>query len=274
MIINGKEISKQLVEQIKDKVQALSFKPLLVDVLVGEDPVSASYVRIKQKTALRAGIDFQIVQLPSEVTQQEVVTQILQLQNNPALCGLIVQLPLPPSLDSDAVLQAIDPGVDVDLLNPASSQRFYEGEADLIPPTPGAILHILQSLNLPDNLQYVVMGQGELVGKPITFLLKQRGQKVLIVDEFTQNPEQVLKQADILITGVGKPGIVKEQSLKPGVVVIDAGTSESSGAIKGDVDFTGVASKAKFITPVPGGVGPITVAKLLENVVLVAQAKN
>ena len=271
MIINGREIAKQLNEQTKARIKELTFQPLLVDIVVGDDPASLSYVRIKQKKALEVGLDFQLHHLPITSSTEDVIAEINKLITIKELSGLIIQLPLPETLDTQEILSSIPEEVDVDLLNKKTSERFYAGEKTLIPPTAGAILHIIDSLPVNfDSKKILVVGQGELVGKPTSYLLKSRSLDVITADSSTENITYLLKSADCIISGVGKSSLIKSDDVKDGVVVIDAGTSEASGSISGDVDFNSVEVKASYITPVPGGVGPVTVAKLLENVVRVA----
>lgn len=274
-IIDGKQISQELLSGLQSRITQLSFKPLLCDVVVGDDPVSLSYVRIKQRIAEASGLAFALVHLPVEATTAEVITAIQIMERRDELSGLIVQLPLPSSVDTDEIVAAINPQIDVDLLNPQSSFSFYSGEDGLIPPTAGAIMHILDSLDLDFNdMQFAVLGQGMLVGKPVAYLLEQRGYTVDRITESTSDADTLLRKADIIISGVGKSGLLTADQVKEGVIIIDAGTSESAGSIAGDVHFESVAPKARGITPVPGGVGPVTVAKLIENVVIVAERKR
>jgi methylenetetrahydrofolate dehydrogenase (NADP+)/methenyltetrahydrofolate cyclohydrolase len=274
-IIDGRAIAASLFKDISERVAQLPAQPLLCDVVVGEDPVSLSYVKIKARRAEECGLAFSLVQLPSTATDEEVCTAIISEQLKENLCGLIVQLPLPPSLKTERILQTIGQDFDVDVINPVSSAKFYDNEGSLVPPTAGAIVHILNQL--PINLyeeNILVLGQGELVGKPVFHSLKLAGFNVLAATEETENRAKLIKDASVIITGVGKAGILKGDEVSEGVVVIDAGTSESGGSIAGDVDFMTVAPKARFITPSPGGVGPVTVAKLLENVLIVAENRD
>ncbi len=269
MIIDGKQLAQTLRENIKQRVQALAFKPVLCDVIVGSDPVSLSFVRIKQRTAEEVGLAFKLVQLPETATTQEVIAEIKDIQAEPNLCGLIVQLPLPENVDAESILSAIDAKVDVDQLNPQNT------ESNIVPPTAGAILYILDSLNI--NLakeKILVVGQGNLVGKPITQLLKKRGLEVSTADAKSTDTAELLQAATVVITGIGKPKSITGDMVSDGVIIVDAGTSESGGSISGDVDFDSALPKARFITPVPGGVGPITVAKLLDNVITVAEGNT
>jgi len=275
MLIDGRAIAHDLNLHTKQRIERLSFRPLLVDIVVGNDPASLSYVKIKEKKALESGLLFELHQLPFESTTEEVISKIEELSAREELCGLIIQLPLPSYLDTKQILDTIPERVDVDLLNSRSSEKFYSNESDLIPPTAGAVVQILDSLPEDWNTKkFLVLGQGELVGKPVAHLLKQRGYDVAVADNSTTEVDQMLLEADCVISGVGKPGLVTGDKLKQDVVVIDAGTSEAEGSIKGDVEQETVELKAKYLTPVPGGVGPITVAKLLENVLLVAESRQ
>ncbi len=274
MIIDGRALAQQLNEQTRSRTKQLLVKPLLVDIVVGDDPVSLSYVRIKEKKAFEVGFDFELHHLPKEATTEQVLEKIASLVARSELCGLIIQLPLPATVDSEKILSTIPSEVDVDLLNPNTIIRFYQGEPTLVPPTAGAIMHIIDSLSVDwPSKQILVLGQGDLVGKPTTHLLKQAGLNVVTADGSTTDTGSLLATADVIISGVGKSALVKGEQVKQDVIVIDAGTSEASGTITGDMDYESVAPKASYITPVPGGVGPVTVAKLLENVVIVAEQK-
>ncbi len=275
MSIDGKAIAEAILDSVAAQVKGLSYQPLFCDILVGDDEVSASYVRIKGKAAERVGMAFELVHLPEQSTTDDVVNKIHELQANPALAGLIVQLPVPDHIDRTAVLDAIDPAVDVDCIGSVANAKFYEGTAVLMPPTAAAIVHILDSL--PDSIvdkRVLVIGQGELVGKPVTHVLKQRGCQVTIADRGTENLASITPHADVIISGTGQPGLLYGSMVKPGAIVIDAGTAESGGGIVGDVDFESVAPVASYVSPVPGGVGPVTVAKLLENVAKAAKLKK
>ena len=272
MIIDGKKIAEDILIDLQARVRKLSFTPVLCDIVVGDDPVSLSFVRIKQKKAESIGVGFKMVQLDGSSPEEEIITTMEEVQTDPNLCGLIVQLPLPYHLDSNKVLATIHERVDVDGISPVGATYFYNNTGALVPPTAGAIAHILDSLSIDlSKEKFLVMGQGELVGKPITHILQKRGYWVMTADAHTDNVHELLQQATVLITGVGKQGVVTGDMVQEGVVVIDAGTSESGGSIKGDVDIDSVAPKARYITPVPGGVGPVTVAKLLENVIVAAE---
>lgn len=265
MTIDGRKISEQLQEEISKRVKDLSFTPILCDIIVGNDAVSFSYVRIKQRAAEKCGFEFQAIALPEDSTEAEVIAAIEKAQAQERLCGLIVQLPLPKHLNDNEILSAINPAVDVDVINPVTPGQF-------VSPTPAAILHILDSLMLDLTVEkFLVLGQGNLVGKPVAESLQARGYDVTVADENTPNTNELMKEASVIISGVGKPKLITGRKVKDNVIVIDAGTSESDGTIVGDVDFESVSAKARFVTPSPGGVGPITVAKLLENTLISAE---
>jgi methylenetetrahydrofolate dehydrogenase (NADP+)/methenyltetrahydrofolate cyclohydrolase len=272
-IIDGKKIAQDILDKLQLRIQALSTKPILCDVLVGNDPVSLSYVNIKKRKAEQVGIEFKLAQFNEQISNEELIFEIQKLNSLPNICGLIVQLPLPSHLDRQKVLNSILERIDVDVLTSVNSQKFYKNDKILIPPTASAVIYLLEisQINLRDK-NILVVGHGELVGKPVAYLLKQRGLSVTVADEQTQNLGLLSKEADVIISGTGVPKLITSNMIKPGVIIIDAGTAESGSSIVGDVDFEGVSGLASFISPVPGGVGPVTVAKLLENVVTVAES--
>jgi methylenetetrahydrofolate dehydrogenase (NADP+)/methenyltetrahydrofolate cyclohydrolase len=274
-ILDGKKISKEILQQLKQDVSKLPFKPIFCDVLVGDNSVSSSYVNIKGRTAERVGLSFRLEQLPVSVSEGDLKERIGQLNKLENLCGLIVQLPLPPHINRQAVLDAIDPHLDIDCLTSENTKKFYQGHRALVPPTAGAIMKIVESLPKSMQLgQYVIVGQGQLVGKPVTELLKRQRRSVTIANSKTTNLATVTQKADVLISGTGQAGLISSTFVKNGCAVIDAGTAELEGGIVGDVDFESIKQKAGFITPVPGGVGPVTVSMLLYNVVEVAKQKT
>ena len=283
-IIDGKKIRNEILEKVKKEVATLSFQPVFCDILVGDDPVSLQYVRMKTKTAESIGIKFHNVHLSENINEEEFISEIKKINEIPNICGLIVQLPLPDKFDKQRVLNVISSTIDVDCLNTETSDLFYQNKSVLDFPAALACIHILDSLNL--NLQdpaiilragkIVVVGQGMLVGKPVAHILKNRGLSVDVVDSGTKDEikKMFLKNADIIISATGDGKSIKGDMLKQGVIIIDAGTSESNGGISGDVDLDSVQGVASFVSPVPGGVGPVTVAMLLNNVLQVAKEKS
>lgn len=273
-IIDGRKIKEEILKELKKKVEALPFPPIFCDILVGSDKVSASYVRIKERAAESIGIKFKAVNFPENVTTEEILEEIDNLNRVPLLCGIIIQLPLPPHIDKQTVLDAISPALDVDCLGSFNNEIFYNIGGSIGYPTALACMKLLDSLNLDlKNKNIVVLGRGKLVGLPVTHLLERREFKVNVVHSQTENSSEIISNADVIISAVGRGGFLTGSMVKDGVVIIDAGTSEENGAVVGDVDMESVGDKASFMTPTPGGVGPVTVAMLLENIIKVAQNK-
>lgn len=274
-IIDGRKIRNEILKQVEQGVKALDFQPVFCDVLVGSDPVSAQYVRMKARTAESVGIHFHNAHFEENINTDELISEIHKLKDIPNMCGLIVQLPLPTNIDKTRVLDAIDFHIDVDCLGGEASRLFYEGHNDIAFPTALACLRVLDSLNL--NLQgkkIALVGQGGLVGKPLARLLDLRNLEYSIVTRSTTNKDEIIKNADVVISATGAGKLIKGDMIKSGAVLIDAGTSESNGGIVGDVDLDSVLGVASYVSPVPGGVGPVTVGILLENVLKVAQKKK
>lgn len=273
-IIDGRKIKGEILEELKGKVEILPFPPIFCDILVGEDTVSASYVRIKGKAAESVGIKFKTVNFPENITTAEIVEEINNLNRVPHMCGIIVQLPLPSHIEVQTVLDAISPALDVDCLGSFNSQNFYSDKGGIGYPTALACMKLLDSLNLKlEDKNIIVLGRGKLVGLPVTHLLESRSLKVTVVNSKTENSESIIKEADVIISAMGKGKFITGDMVKEGVVIIDAGTSEENGAVVGDVDLESFEDKSSFATPTPGGVGPVTVATLLENVLRVAQSR-
>jgi len=271
-IIDGRKLRDEILTSLKEEVVSLYFEPIFCDVLVGEDLASTQYVRMKKRTAESIGISFHDATFSSTISTNELVEEIKILNKMPNMCGIIIQLPLPESLDKKKILDAIDPSLDVDCLGEERSKEFYDGKIDLGLPAPLACMKILDSLHLDlKDKKILVLGQGQLVGKPVTFLFKLRGLNVEVATSKTENKEALIKEADVIISGMGNGKYITGDMVKSGVVIIDAGTSEENGAIVGDVDLDSVKDVASFISPVPGGVGPVAVAMLLKNVVNVAK---
>ncbi len=277
-IIDGRKIRDGILAELKKEVTILPFAPVFCDVLVGEDPSSMQYVKTKAKAAESVGVKFHEARFPASADSLELAESIKKLNEVPNMCGVIVQLPLPPHIDRQKVLDAIDPALDVDCLSTSAKEKFYSGKGVAASPAALACIYLLDSLGLglPPSLRknIVVLGQGELVGKPVAALLKFRGHEPQIVGSNTPDKEEIIKQADVIISGIGKPGYIKGDMIKKGAVLIDAGTSESEGGIAGDVDMDSVKGVAGYVSPVPGGVGPVTVAMLLRNVLQTAKNKT
>ncbi len=274
-IIEGRKIRDFILSDLQRKVQALPYAPVFCDVLVGSDPASVQYVHMKERVAESLGIKTVSGVFAATISTEELITEIKRIAQIEHMAGLIVQLPLPPHIDTQAVLDAVPENIDVDAVGKKSTEAFYTGIPNFIFPVASAVLTILDSLNLDlSNKKIVVVGQGMLVGKPVTHALQSRGFTVTAVDSDTQNAEAIFREADILITGVGKGNFITGDMIKEGVVVIDAGTSESNGGVVGDVDRASVEPKASALSPVPGGVGPVTVAMLMQNIVIGAERNS
>lgn len=275
IIIDGKKIRDKILEEVKKEVEKLPFKPVFCDVLVGDDPASLQYVEMKARTAEKVGIRFHKATFPASILTEDLIKEIKALNKIENMCGIIVQLPLPRSLDKRTILDSIDPRLDVDCLGVVTSEKFYhnyDSQTDLAFPTALACMTLLDSVNLDlKGKIIVVLGQGELVGKPTAAFLRYRGLTYLPITSKTENKEQFLQKADVVISGIGKGNYITGNIIKYGAVLIDAGTSESGGGIVGDVDLESVRDVAGFVSPVPGGVGPVTVAMLLNNVLKVAK---
>jgi methylenetetrahydrofolate dehydrogenase (NADP+)/methenyltetrahydrofolate cyclohydrolase len=274
-IIDGKKIRDEILSKIQEEVASLPFKPVFCDVLVGDDKASMQYVQMKKRNAEAIGIDFHGANFPATITTEDLIKEIEILNKVKNMCGIIVQLPLPKGLDQKKILDAIDPRLDVDCLGEKASKEFYNGKIDFGFPAALACLRLLDSVNLDlNNKKIVVLGNGELVGKPVGALLNFRGLKPIIITSGTENKEEIIKEADVIISGIGKGKYITQDILKEGVILIDAGTSESNGGIVGDVDFESVKDMVGLISPVPGGVGPVTIAMLFNNVLNVAKKNN
>lgn len=277
-IIDGKKLSKEILVKVKIEVARLPFQPVFCDVLVGGDPASVQYVKMKGRKAEAVGIYFHNANFPLDITTEKLVKEIKALNKIKDMCGIIVQLPLPSHLDRQTILDAIDPHLDVDCLGTSASLKFYnnyEGKDDLGFPTALACMALLDSVGLDLRTKNIVaLGQGELVGKPVTALLRYRGLNPVVITRSTENKEELIKKADVIISGIGHGRHITGDMIKQGVILIDAGTSESNNAIVGDVDLESVRNVASYVSPVPGGVGPMTVAMLLSNVLKVAKKRK
>ncbi|MCX6756517.1 MAG: bifunctional 5,10-methylenetetrahydrofolate dehydrogenase/5,10-methenyltetrahydrofolate cyclohydrolase [Candidatus Nomurabacteria bacterium] len=271
-IINGRKIRDEILLDVKSEVEQLSFQPVFCDVLVGDDVVSSQYVNMKKKAATNLGILFHDAHFSESISQEELIEEIKKINQIQNICGVIVQLPLPEKFSKDLVVNTIAPHLDVDCLGDGARIAFYENMNDTGYPAALSCVHILDSLNLDlNNKKIVIVGQGELVGKPVAHILSRRGFDITTITKSTEDKDSIIKSADILISAAGVGKFIDGSMVKEGVVIIDAGTSESDGGIVGDVDTDSVSGVASFISPVPGGVGPVTIAILLNNVLLIAK---
>ncbi len=274
-IIDGRKLRDEILERVKKEIAILSFQPVFCDVLVGDDSASKQYVEMKARTAEKVGIHFHRASFPETISTEDLINEIKILNKIPNMCGLIVQLPLPASLDRTKILNAIDPEIDVDCLGEVASDKFFNNQSNIGRPTAVSCMELLDSVKLDlKNKKILILGQGELVGRPVTALMKFRGLNPEIAVRDTNNQEKLMKEADVIISGTGHGGLITGNKIKNGVVIIDAGTSKKDGKIIGDVERDSVEGIASFVSPVPGGVGPMTVAVLLNNVLEIAKTRK
>ena len=280
-IIDGNAIAAGIRAEVAARVSAHTAAggavPQLTAVLVGDDPASATYVRNKARACAEAGIDARTITPPADISQDELIDIVRGLNADPVVSGILVQLPLPPHIDERAVTEAVDPDKDVDGLHPVNLGRLVQGQPHLVPATPAGVQQLLlRTGNDPGGKRVVVVGRSTLVGKPLALLLGQKAEganaTVTLAHTGTTDLAAVAREADILVVAAGRPNTVTAEMVSPGAVVIDVGTNRVDDATRkrgwrltGDVDFEGVSQVAGAITPVPGGVGPMTIAMLLVN---------
>lgn len=267
IILDGKSVSEKILEQAKERVSKLDKKPHLVVILVGDNPASKIYVKNKQKAAWQVGIRSTVIEFPSDTSEIELLDKIQELNERKDVTGILVQLPLPEQIDKNAVVQAISPKKDVDGFTPENVGRLAIGlEPYFYPATPQGVIMLLDAYNIPiEGADAVVIGRSNIVGKPMAQMLLRRNATVTICHSKTKNLEDKIKTADIVVSAVGNK-IVRCKMVKKNSCIVDVGIfRDSSGQLTGDVDFDYVSSSAGFITPVPGGVGPMTIASLMFN---------
>ncbi len=277
-VLNGKALAQKIQGELKESIQQLQPKigrpPGLAVLMVGDDPASAVYVRNKERACAKVGIASFGHHFPANTSQDELETVIQQLNLDPRVDGILVQLPLPAHLDAVGLLLTIDPEKDADGLHPMNLGRLVRGEPGLRSCTPAGVMGLLEEYQLDiAGKQAVVVGRSILVGKPLGLMLLEKNATVTMAHSRTQDLASVTRQGDILVAAVGKPEFITAEMVKPGAIVIDVGINrvvrpDGTSQLVGDVDFNSVANLAQYITPVPGGIGPMTVAMLLSNTVL------
>jgi len=284
VLIDGKTTANQIKNEIAEEVKAIKSKgeraPHLAAVLVGNDGASLTYVGSKVRSCEKVGFDSSLIRLPEETTEAELLAKIAELNQDDTLDGYIVQLPLPKHIDEEKVLLAIDPKKDVDGFHPSNFGRMALELETFIPATPFGIMQLIERYDIDTQGKHVVViGRSHIVGRPISILMSQKGTygnaTVTVAHSRTKDLKALTQQADIIVSALGVPGFVTAEMVKDGVVIIDVGITRVEDASKekgyyitGDVDFDSVAPKASYITPVPGGVGPMTIAMLLKNTLL------
>lgn len=278
-ILDGKEIAKAYRSGLQSEVEKLkeqNIVPKLSVILVGNDGASQSYVNSKKKAAEKIGMISEIVHMDESSSEEEVLNELERLNNDDSVSGILVQVPLPKQVSEAKVLEAINPDKDVDGFNPINIGRLYTGERTFIPCTPLGIMEILKHADIDLNGKNVaVIGRSNIVGQPVSKLLTDQDATVTLLHSKSTNTEEVLKQADVIVSAVGRVHLVTKDLVKPGAVIVDVGnTPDENGKLKGDVDFEAVKEVASAITPVPGGVGPLTITMVLNNTLLAEKWKN
>lgn len=278
-IIDGKVISAAVKNAVAVETQELKAKgvvPGLAVIIVGEDPASKVYVANKEKACAALGIYSKKYALPEATTQEELLELITRLNNDASINGILCQLPLPKHLDEKTVLDTISPDKDVDAFHPQNVGKIVTGDYDFLPCTPAGIMEMLEYEKIDiSGKECVVIGRSNIVGKPMALLLLHKNGTVTVCHSKTKNLAEVCRRADILVAAVGRPNFVTADMVKDGAVVIDVGINRTpDGKLCGDVDFTAVEPKASYITPVPGGVGPMTIAVLMKNTLTAAKKQN
>lgn len=277
-IIDGKVISAAVKERVKKGVAELNKKGITVGlavIIVGEDPASKIYVANKKKACEALGIISEEYALPESTTEEELLALVDELNRKKSINGILCQLPLPRHLDEKLIINSILPEKDVDAFHPANVGRIMIGDYDFVPCTPAGIMEMLAYENInPEGKNCVVIGRSNIVGKPMAMLLLHKNGTVTVCHSKTKNLKEICSKADILVAAVGKAKFVTSDMVKEGAVVIDVGMNRVDGKLYGDVDYEAVKEKASAITPVPGGVGPMTIAMLMQNTLTAAKRQN
>ncbi|HEE8671683.1 bifunctional methylenetetrahydrofolate dehydrogenase/methenyltetrahydrofolate cyclohydrolase FolD [Staphylococcus aureus] len=278
-ILDGKQIAKDYRQGLQDQVEALKekgFTPKLSVILVGNDGASQSYVRSKKKAAEKIGMISEIVHLEETATEEEVLNELNRLNNDDSVSGILVQVPLPKQVSEQKILEVINPEKDVDGFHPINIGKLYIDEQTFVPCTPLGIMEILKHADIDlEGKNAVVIGRSHIVGQPVSKLLLQKNASVTILHSRSKDMASYLKDADVIVSAVGKPGLVTKDVVKEGAVIIDVGnTPDENGKLKGDVDYDAVKEIAGAITPVPGGVGPLTITMVLNNTLLAEKMRR
>ena len=275
-LIDGKAIAADVRAQAARRVEALKEKgvePALAVILVGEDPASKVYVRNKARACRECGIRSEVIRLPEDTAQEALMAEIERVNRDDSIHGLLIQLPLPKQLDEEAALAAVDWRKDVDGFHRMNAGALLNGAPSVLPCTPAGCMELLRRGGVPlDGAEAVVVGRSNIVGKPMALLLMQANCTVTVCHSHTKNLADVVRRADVVVAAIGKPKFITADMIKPGAAVIDVGINRlPDGSLCGDVDFDAVCDKAGWITPVPGGVGPMTIAMLMQNTVKAAE---
>jgi methylenetetrahydrofolate dehydrogenase (NADP+)/methenyltetrahydrofolate cyclohydrolase len=272
MIIDGRKIADQIIAELAVGIKKLPKSPKMAAILVGDIGGSRHFLELKQKVAEKIGIEYQIYEFPTDISEKELRAKVAEILNDKTIIGVIIELPLPKQINAQEILNLIPENKDADILSQAAQEDFYNNNSKILPPAVEALKIVLEKNNIDiENKICAVFGQGLLIGKPISHWLSQNGAVVLKIDEFTKNPGELSKTADIIIAGVGKPNLVKADMIKNGAIVIDFGYNNLDGKMICDIDFEIVSKNASLITPVPGGMGPIVIAAVFRNLLKIIQ---
>ena len=275
MILDGKKCSEMRLELLKEEIEDSGLYPHLATVIVGSDPASQMYVRMKHRACERVGIGSVGIELPADSSTEKVLESVIRLNRDADIDGILVQLPLPKQVDAERVIAAVSPEKDVDGFHPENLGLLFSGQPRFSPCTPSGIMTLFKEYNIPlAGARAVVAGRSIDVGRPMAALLLNADATVTICHSKTKDLAEELKRADILISAIGKAHFIQPEMVKPGAVVIDVGINQLDGKLVGDVDFAKVVGIASAITPVPGGVGPMTIATLMENTYRAAKVKT
>lgn len=269
-IINGKLIAEKIKKEIADYIELRKSEnlqiPKIASMLVGDDGGSIYYINSQERVAKSLGVEFEKILFDNSILEEELINEICKLNNRDDISGIILQLPLPKGMNEKKVISTISPDKDIDCLTYENAGKLYMGEQCYLPCTPNSVVRIIKSLNIPlEGKRVVIIGRSNIVGKPLAALMLKENCTVTICHSKTKDLQSVCKEADILISAIGKPKFINDEFVKDGAIVIDVGTSSFEGKITGDVDFDSVIEKASFVTPVPGGVGALTTTLLIKN---------
>lgn len=268
-LIDGTQLAKEILNNLKEEIKALAQPLGLAAVMVGDDPALKKFVELKKKAAHSIGIEFSSYLIEQDASPEQIAETMGWLAKDDDIHGILVELPVPKGFDVQAILDLIPRSKDVDVLTTSGEADFYKDRSIILPPAVQALAFVLESYEIDlTGRKVAIVGQGRLVGKPITHWVTQHGAQVFMIDELTDQPGVFTRQADIIISGVGKPGIITADMVKDDAIVIDYGYGAGG---KGDVDFEAVAKKALLITPVPGGMGPLVIAGVLKNLITLSE---
>lgn len=266
-LIDGKEVSKIIKAEVKKQITDMMISPKLLVILVGDDPASKVYVSSKEKASKLCGINAETLVLDKDISEEELISIIKKANEDESVNAILVQLPLPKHIDSSKIVNAIDPLKDVDGLSLLNQGKLMAGERGIVPCTPKGVIKLLKYYNINlDGAKALVIGRSILVGKPVGMLLLNENASVTYAHSHTKDLKEACLNSDVIVVAIGKAKALKEDMVKEGAVIIDVGINRTDDGLVGDVDFENVKDKASFITPVPGGVGPMTIACLMENV--------